>query len=98
VGGEDGEPEEAPESAGAQPAEDGAGAHLPRLPEVAHLADNAAVLPHILQQVCPYTDFKRLQLRHLQIWLLFSRFKASFSSRVDSEHSQEPQLYRMHHD
>lgn len=31
VGGEDGEPEEAPESAGAQPAEDGAGAHLPRL-------------------------------------------------------------------
>jgi hypothetical protein len=29
--GEDGEPEEVPEPAGAQPAEDGAGAHLPRL-------------------------------------------------------------------
>lgn len=29
--GEDGEPEEVPEPAGAQPAQDGAGAHLPRL-------------------------------------------------------------------
>lgn len=31
MGGEDGEPEEVPEPAGAQSAEDGAGAHLPRL-------------------------------------------------------------------
>ena len=31
VAGEDGGPEAVPEPAGAQPAEDGAGAHLPRL-------------------------------------------------------------------
>lgn len=79
-GGGDGGHEEVRQPAQAQRAEDGAGAHLPRLPEVAQRAYDAAVLPHLLQQMRHYAGYEWSQLRHLQTSLSPSRFKARFSN------------------
>lgn len=75
-GGDGEQHEEVPQPAGAQHPEDGARAHLPRLPEVAQRAYDATMFPHILQHMCDDTDHGWLQLRNLQNTLPISRFKA----------------------